>query len=139
MELNVVANELRLLLFVLLFVGLGMRSEAAEVSVRLTGTFSSFEFHQESGDLNGLEIRIIRVRNGMKGVVQFAEGGAGDVLLIDISTAGNDVTFSSPDGYQPAFKFEGHVSQKGLSGKISYSSGASEQVVLKRQQSYWDQ
>ena len=59
-------------------------------------------------------------------------------MLVNVSTAGNKVTFPSPENYQPAFKFEGIVQSKGLAGTISYSSGAIEKVFLKRQQSYWD-
>lgn len=111
---------------------------AAETSPRLTGTFSNFEFHRDSGDLNGVEIRLIRVRDGIKGVVQFADGGAGEVILVDVSNNGNKVIFTSPASYQPKLRFEGEVLQRGLIGKILYSSGAVENVFLKRQQSYWD-
>lgn len=132
------ASKIRRLFCLLLFCIFSLSRIGAETPPKLTGTFSSFEFHQESGDLSGIEVRLIRVRSGIKGVVQFAEGGAGDVLLADVSTTGNGVLFSSPDGFQPTFKFEGQVSQKGLSGKISYGTGASERVFLKRQPSYWD-
>lgn len=122
----------------LFFAGLSLHCFAAGIPVRLTGTFSSFEFHRQSGDLNGIEIRLIRVRGGIKGVVQFAEGGAGDVMLTDVSTTENNITFSSPANYQPAFTFEGAVRQKEIIGKVIYSGGAVEKVVLKRQPSYWD-
>jgi hypothetical protein len=103
-----------------------------------TGTYSSFAFNQESGDLNGLEVRIILTRKGMKGVVQFAEGGAGDVSLVDVSVAGGRVHFEMPRGSNPEGVFDGTVSPAGLEGTFTYAGGATVRVKLARTASYWD-
>jgi len=134
----VAANKLRWLLGLLLLMAATCPCLASERALQLTGTFSSFEFHRESGDLNGIEVRLIRVRNGIKGVIQLAEGGAGDVMLVDVSTNGSKVSFSTSASSPVALKFEGEVQVKGLSGIASIGAGVAEKVFLKRQQSYWD-
>lgn len=111
---------------------------AAVANPKITGTFSSFEYHRKSGDLTGIEIRLIPVGSGMKGLVQFAEGGAGELLLVDIVNNGDKVSFTSPPNYKSLTKFDGVVSRSGLSGTFVYSGGSVEKVFLKRTQSYWD-
>jgi hypothetical protein len=104
----------------------------------ITGTYSSFTYHQEAGDLNGVEVRLILTRTGVKGVVQFAEGGAGNVALVDVTVTGNRIRFELPPGFQPEGVFEGVVTSKGLEGTFSYKGGAQEHLTLPRKQSYWD-
>jgi hypothetical protein len=107
--------------------------ENSVVSAWIAGTYSSFEFNEEGGDLNGIEIRLIPVPTGFKAVVQFAQGEPQDVALVDATVAGSRVRFVLSDG-----SFDGVVSPKGLEGMFKYKSGASKHVSLHRGSSYWD-
>lgn len=106
--------------------------------VRIPGTYSSFAYNEEGGDLVGYEVRIIPTRHGLKAVVQEAVGEPGDIHVVEVKEAADGLSFDIPlAGERPA-RFAGKVTTKGLEGKITFSSGAVEQVVLKRSPSYWD-
>ncbi len=120
------------------FSGIAYCKDVVPASPWMTGTYSNFSYDKEAGDLNGVELRLIRTRTGIKGVVQFAEGGAGDVVLVNVITEGARLHFDLPSGYQPEGVFEGLVSNKGIDGTFSYEGGAQEHLVLPRTQSYWD-
>jgi hypothetical protein len=104
----------------------------------IAGTYSNFEYNKEGGDLNGVEIRLVPTRKGIKAVVQFAEGGAGDVALVDVTVSGAHVRFVLPATFDTAGDFEGTVTEKALDGIFRYQGGASEYLVLPRGSSYWD-
>lgn len=104
----------------------------------VAGTYSSFEYNKEGGDLNGVEIRLVPTRKGIKAVVQFAEGGAGDVVVVDVTVSGAHIHFVLPSTFDTAGDFEGTVTEKALDGTFKYQGGASEHLVLPRGSSYWD-
>lgn len=142
MEGNVVAARYFILFSVALFAltanaGTTSVPEVTKVS-KLTGTYSSLTYNKESGDLNGLEVHIVLTRSGHKAIVQIAEGGAGDVVVVKIKVTGNQVAFELPAGFEPAGYFEGIVSSKHLVGTFTYKSGEKEKLALPRKKSYWD-
>ncbi len=120
------------------FSGITHGKEVLPASPWITGTYSNFTYNEEAGDLNGVEIRLIRTRTGIKGVIQFAEGGAGDVVLVNVITDGARLRFDLPSGFQPDGAFEGLVSKKGIDGTLLHKGGTPEHLVLPRTQSYWD-
>jgi hypothetical protein len=120
------------------FSGMAFGKDALPSSPWITGTYSNFSYNIEADDLHGVELRLIRTRAGLVGVIQFAEGGAGDVALVTVLAEGARVRFDLPAGFQYAGVFEGLVSKKGIDGSFSYEGGAHEHLVLPRTQSYWD-
>jgi hypothetical protein len=112
--------------------------EKDALSPWVAGTYSNLVYNKEGGDLNGVEIRLIPTRKGVKAVVQFAEGGAGDVALVDATVSGSHIHFLTPSTFDPEGEFDGTVSEKALVGTFKYKGGASEHLVLPRGASYWE-
>lgn len=103
-----------------------------------TGTYSSFEYNAEAGDLNGVEVHILFTDKGLKAVVQFADGGAGDVALVNVTATGTQLHFEIPAGFEYEGRFDGTVSAKGLDGTFTYKGSRPEHLVLPRTLGYWD-
>jgi hypothetical protein len=123
----------------LVFLGLLIVVPAAFAGdARITGTYSSLEYHRESGDLIGLEIRVVQTHDGYKASVQVAEGGAGDIVVVPFKTFNGNVSFDVPYGEGKPARFTGSVTEKGLAGTIKYPSGTFETIFLPRKKSYWD-
>jgi hypothetical protein len=106
---------------------------------RTIGTYSSFAYNTEGGDLLGLEVHVVPTRHGVKAVVQAAEGEPGDIEVVDLKQgAGGILSFDVPMVGQAGVKFEGKVTTDGLKGKLIYPSGTTQEVFLKRTTSYWE-
>lgn len=110
----------------------------AQAGLSMTGTFSNFAFSMEGGDLNGVEIRILMSRNGARAILQFADGGPGEPVVVPISIQGDQVRFAVPKGSGEEGTFTGRVSTGQLVGDFEYARGGKEHVILRRQASYWD-
>ena len=82
------------------------RTADAEL-VRYNGTYSSFEYNEEGGDLLGAELRIVKVRGGYEGTFQFAEGSPDHLALIKVETQGDSIRFVVPDTSDYAGEFQG--------------------------------
>lgn len=137
MAMQIRANALRKLLIATAVVVCSVGACAAEPA-RIAGTYSSLTYNKQGGDLLGYEVRIIPTRHGPKAVVQIAEGGAGDIYVVDVKQSAATLSFDIPvPGGQPG-RFSGEVSDDGLRGTISYPSGAKEEVFLRRTTSYWE-
>jgi hypothetical protein len=102
-----------------------------------TGSYSSFT-HGEEGDLNGVEIHILFTGKGLKATVQFAEGGPGDVALVNVTATGTHLHFEMPAGFDPEGTFDGTVSARGLDGTFTRKGGYRQHVALPRTVGYWD-
>jgi hypothetical protein len=140
-EMGITVAAIKYLLCLLILLSpLPSFADSANVapSARVTGTYSSLSYNTDGGDLNGVEIRFVLTRKGIKGVVQFAEGGAGDLALVDVRVTGTHIQFEMPAGSDTEGTFEGTVSAKGLEGTFSYKGGSKEHLTLPRSASYWD-
>ena len=127
------------ILLVLLFFGLSTFAQTPGKSgIRRTGTFSTFEYNKEGGDVLGVEIRIVRTRTGYQAVVQFAEGEPGDLIVAPVTFEGQKVRFQIPTGQGPSDTFEGAIGAQSLVGKFSRGAAAGEVLKLPRRKSYWD-
>lgn len=115
-----------------------MQVACAANNVRIPGTYSSLVYNEESGDLIGYEVRVIPTNSGVKAVVQVAEGDAGRIYIVDFIEGSNGISFDIPLASGKRGKFKGKVTYDGLEGTVSYPSGTSEAVVLKRSVSYWE-
>lgn len=112
--------------------------EPAPNSVLFMGTYSSFAYNSESGDLDGLEVHIFFTDKGLKATVQFADGGAGDVALVNVTATGTHLHFETPAGFDNEGSFDGTVSAQGLDGTYTYKGNHPEHFVLPRTIGYWD-
>ncbi len=95
-------------------------------------------FNSEGGDLLGEELKIVLTRKGYQGALQFAEGGAGELILVDLRISGNKLEFSIPENSRYAGEFTGTIAKGIIKGKFSFKGGGDETVVLRKGKSYWD-
>jgi hypothetical protein len=109
----------------------------ASDQIKRTGIFSSFEFHDETSDINGLEVFIVYSRDGYFASIQGAEGVPGKPVVIPVQISGNTLSFTIPesDGYIGYWgEFTGMIKKDGLYLKVK---GISQQLFLPRRVSYW--
>ena len=121
------------LAFILLFASIHARAEEA----RVIGTFSNLEFIEESGDLVGMEIKIVPTGDRYQAAVIVSEGAPNAMVVVDVRVDGTSIEFEVPAA-DAGWKFSGRVTAKSLSGMVTYASGQTEKVILPRQCGYWD-
>ena len=122
------------LIVVLTWIGVSNSKE-----IQYTGTFSSLQYYKESGDLGGVELRIVFTRSGYQGVLQIAEGSPGELRLIPRIIFNKDkISFKIEEPRKYKGVFEGTISQEGIIGVFTYETGGVSRLNLKRKQSYWD-
>jgi len=106
---------------------------------RVTGFFSDFRYHGESGDVGGVEIFIsyALVKNGLDArhyaYVQIAEGVPDEPQLVQVTVAGSRITFRLAGQYERISPFSGTVTRDSLIGR--FSNGW--ELRLPRRASYW--
>jgi len=114
-------------------------TKAKPAAVRLPGTYSNITYKDESGDLDGEEIRLFYTGESvLTALVQITDSNAGEAALEPVIAKGNevDLKFTKPlSGY---VRIHGSVSQSGFEGELFLPSGKSEKIKLKRGKSYWD-
>lgn len=112
---------------------------AAADQVKITGTYTEYRYSQESGDLNGMEIRIVPVPGGYQGIVQEFFGEPQNVHLVDVRVVDQRISFSFSD-FSTLWIFEGTVSRDGIRGELRpIDAPPSRRELLKRGQgSIWD-
>lgn len=72
-------------------------SPLAEPNPKLRGVFSNLSYHQEAGDLLGIEIIVVPGRSGNFALVQHAEGSMHDPILVPlIENSSGEVSFTIP-------------------------------------------
>jgi hypothetical protein len=103
------------------------------------GTFSSFRFNSEGGDVQGVEIKVVYTRTGKQAVIQFSEGEPTSLTVVPVVCDGTHISLKIPkdDGRSAAF-LEGAVSKNRLVGELVYETGGREKIFLPRRKSYWD-
>jgi len=110
---------------------------AATPTVRVTGTYSSLAYNDESGDLGGTEITILYGAGTHYALVQCAEGEPGIPVLVKAQVAGLKVSFTLPKGSGsgcPEATYTGTVTAGGITGEFA---GFGPTELLKRKPSYW--
>jgi hypothetical protein len=120
------------------FTATAVKVTLAQKQVKITGTFSDMHFVKEPGDLLGTEIKIVFAGGSYQGVLQFAEGGPSELVIVKIQKDGNKISFSISDDNPYAGEFQGSVSSEALQGEFRFKSGGTEKVTLHRGKSYWD-
>jgi hypothetical protein len=111
--------------------------------IKKTGTFSSLYYDwEDTGDLNGVEIRIVKCGRpgdiGYQGTIQFAEGVPFRLNLIKDIRFGpdNQISFSFNIEDGSSITFKGQISEKAIKG--TFSNGFWKPINLKRTKSYWE-
>ncbi len=103
------------------------------------GTFSSYEYNAEGGDILGVEIKVVHTRLGKQAAIQFSEGEPGELTVVTVTCDGSHFSFKIPKTNDVlSAQFEGTISKKNLSGKLTYENGASGQLILPRKKGFWD-
>jgi hypothetical protein len=99
------------LLSALLLLGALVGNSAAKDNY--LGTFSTFNFNSESGDLNGMEIKIVYTRLGKQAAVQFSEGEPGPLVTANVICEGNKIHMNIPETHgQKEFSIDGLISNE---------------------------
>jgi len=111
---------------------------AAQQPSKITGTYTSMYFNEEGGDLLGQELKIVLTRRGYQGALQFAEGGPGGLIIVDVHINGNKISFTIPETAPEAGRFSGTLTNGVIRGIFSFKEGGEEKVELRRGKSYWD-
>jgi hypothetical protein len=131
----------KVLIFFLCFMFLGFSNGfTADKAPKYTGTFSSLEYNKEGGDLLGVEIKIVLTGKGYQGVLQIAEGGPSELMMVAVSFDKDNVRFEIPSSYTEygGGVFEGKIDSKGIKGKFKFNGVVGDQENLFRGRSYWD-
>lgn len=115
---------------------------AAETSrVRVVGTYTNLRYSTGSGDLAGVEIKIVPARGrGFQGALQIAEGEPSELMVVDVSVEKNKISFRIPNSY-PIYgggTFEGVIEAAAIRGRFTFGEAANEEMSLKRERGYWD-
>jgi len=107
------------------------------MDIKRTGTFSNIEFHAESGDILGMELRIVRIRSGYVGMLQICEGGPGDIIMVEPKFTGDKLHFLIQHKWYNG-SFDGVIENDGVRGQFTFSSNVGEMKFMPRTKSYWD-
>src|SRR6266446_9195581 len=115
---------------------------AAETSrVRVVGTYTNLRYSTGSGDLAGVEIKIVPARGrGFQGALQIAEGEPSELMVVEVSVEKNKISFRIPNSY-PIYgggTFEGVIEAAAIRGHFTFGEAANEEMSLKRERGYWD-
>ncbi len=115
---------------------------AAETSkVRVVGTYTNLRYSSGSGDLGGVEIKIVPARGrGLQGALQIAEGAPSELMVVDVIVEKNKIRFRIPNSY-PIYgggTFEGVIEPAAIRGQFTFGEAVNEEISLKRERGYWD-
>ena len=100
--------------------------------------FTDIHYDREARTLAGTELKIVGAKRAYQGALQFAEGGPGDLVVVQVKIASNKIDFSVPDTDVHAGEFSGVVENGLLHGQFRLKNGVVEAVSLKKGMSYWD-
>ncbi|MGH8069041.1 MAG: hypothetical protein ACRERE_28160 [Candidatus Entotheonellia bacterium] len=107
---------------------------------RATGIYSNMSFHEESGDVLGIEVFVMRSSKGYFVVFQSSEGAPAVPVVVPVRIDGKSIEFDLPAECAYAGKFKGTLTEEGITG--GFPSGrlgpdGSSLIRLKRGKSYW--
>ena len=113
-------------------------SNAAE----FTGTYGGLEYHDESGDLSGLELKFIYSNDGYYLLFQSASGVPSTPVLMKVTIDDGSFVVKIPEGtnYGGAI-LKGQFSKEGIHAEFTNGpifSNGEKRNFLRRTKSYWD-
>jgi len=122
-----------------------MMGNAPMPKVKTSGTFTNLRWHEEAGDILGIEVRIVMGWKTYQATVQLGEGEPSDLVLakqVLVKGTSIEITFMDPfpnRASRTTMKIQGQIRSDRLVGRIIYSpSGNSETINLPRTKSYWE-
>lgn len=124
----------------LLLISLGFAATQDSKAGRFTGTFSSFKYNHEGGDVNGTELRILVGKFEYYGLLQIAEGAPGTPMLVPVTWIEKEPGKFKMSISQAPYKGEiiGQKKQDGIEITFKFINGISTKEYLIRKKSYWD-
>jgi hypothetical protein len=132
------ATVVGLAVFVVAVIAFATSIGKAQGERRITGTYTDMYYNDEGGDLLGEELKIVYTDKGYQGALQFADGGAGPLIIVNIRIDGDKIAFTVPDSSPDASFFSGTIKDGVIHGEFDYKAGGVETVTLKKGKSYWD-
>jgi len=116
-----------------------MISGVAVERVQVSGTYSNLQYNEQSGDLNGIEIKITPlVGNRMQAVVLLSTGEPSAFFLATVIHEGNAIRVEGRQGEGRTWTLTGHVMPEELTGTVKEGKAPERHVRLPRRCSYWD-
>jgi hypothetical protein len=113
-------------------------SPPVEKSPKVAGTYSNLAYNDDSGDLNGMEIKIVPMGDGYLAAILVSEGEPQRFEIVKVNIVGTSVTFSVARPESSGFSFSGRLNAKALTGIVRYKQGGQERVSFARRCGYWD-
>lgn len=99
---------------------------------KVTGTYSTLKSLGGEDDMIGIEVVIVKSREGFHAFVQTADGVPAAPVLVPVSVDGPTVTFSVPSTTGEPLQFKGKATRQGLTGTL-----ADRPLTLPRRRGYW--
>lgn len=107
-------------------------NDGARKSGKFTGIYSTLRSVGGDDDLIGLEVIIVRSREGLRAFVQTADGVAGAPVLVPVNVDGVSLSFTIPSTTGEPLEFKGKVTRQGLKGTLD-----DRPLTLPRRRSFW--
>ena len=105
---------------------------AAKASGKITGTYSNLRSVGGDDDMIGLEVVIVRSREGLRAFVQTADGVPAAPVIVPVNVDGPTVSFTIPATTGEPLEFKGKATRQGLTGTLD-----DRPLMLPRRRSYW--
>jgi hypothetical protein len=104
----------------------------AKPAPKITGTYSTLKSIGGDDDMVGMEVIIVRSREGYRAFVQTADGIPAPPALVTVQVEGPTLSFTVPSTSGEPLQFKGKASRQGLTGTLG-----DHPVALPRRRSYW--
>jgi len=105
---------------------------------KITGIYSSMFYHEEAGDVLGVEAFIVFTKRGYYVLLQQSEGEPEIPVLVPLKVDNKQISFTLPDtimGYTGIFN--GEIKNDRLIGYFHTNNENRKKIELKRKSSYW--
>lgn len=107
-------------------------SAPAKPAGKITGIYSTLKSIGGDEEMIGIEVIIVRSREGFRAFVQTADGLPAAPMLVPVSVDGATLSFTVPATTGELLEFKGTATRQGLSGTLG-----DRQLTLPRRRSYW--
>lgn len=112
---------------------------SADERVPVSGTYSNLGYNEESGDVNGIEVKITPLAgNRMQAAVLISTGEPARFFLATVQADGRQVRIEGRQADGHRWSFEGTVTMRELVGMVKEDRAPDHRVRLPRQCGYWD-
>jgi hypothetical protein len=108
---------------------------------KITGLYTDMEFHEESGDVSGVEVFLVRSKQGAFVTFQWAEGSPFVPVVVPAKISGQRISFELPEvNGSISGVFDGEVANDAIHGRFLNgirNKDGGDIFVLKKKESYW--